>query len=112
MGGIELWFGKLVWTYPSSNDNLLENKHNILLNKKKREDNANFKVCLKLTGFSEEDLSRQMFTLQKQIDELVEGIAELKRSKGVTFATGTPISNSMVELYTMQRYLQYDSTVM
>ena len=27
--------------------------------------------------------------------------------KGVVFATGTPISNSMVELYTMQRYLQY-----
>lgn len=33
---------------------------------------------------------------------------ELKDSKGITFATGTPISNSMVELYTMQRYLQYD----
>lgn len=33
---------------------------------------------------------------------------ELKNSKGITFATGTPISNSMVELYTMQRYLQYD----
>lgn len=30
-------------------------------------------------------------------------------SKGVIFATGTPISNSMVELYTMQRYLQYDT---
>lgn len=28
-------------------------------------------------------------------------------AKGVIFATGTPISNSMVELYTMQRYLQY-----
>ena len=33
---------------------------------------------------------------------------ELTDSKGITFATGTPISNSMVELYTMQRYLQYD----
>ena len=32
---------------------------------------------------------------------------ELTGSKGVIFATGTPISNSMVELYTMQRYLQY-----
>jgi SNF2 family DNA or RNA helicase len=30
-------------------------------------------------------------------------------NKGVVFATGTPISNSMVELYTMQRYLQYDT---
>ena len=29
--------------------------------------------------------------------------------RGVVFATGTPISNSMVELYTMQRYLQYDA---
>ena len=28
--------------------------------------------------------------------------------KGVVFATGTPISNSMSELYTMMRYLQYD----
>lgn len=31
---------------------------------------------------------------------------EITGSRGVTFATGTPISNSMVELYTMQRYLQ------
>lgn len=58
MGGIELKFGELVWTYPSGNDNLIENKHNILLNKKKGKDNANYKVCLKLTGFSEEDLNR------------------------------------------------------
>ena len=34
---------------------------------------------------------------------------ELTGSKGIVFATGTPISNSMVELYTIQRYLQYDS---
>ena len=33
---------------------------------------------------------------------------ELTGNKGVMFATGTPISNSMVELYTMQRYLQYE----
>jgi hypothetical protein len=33
---------------------------------------------------------------------------EITGNKGVIFATGTPISNSMVELYTMQRYLQYD----
>ena len=33
---------------------------------------------------------------------------ELTNNKGVVFATGTPISNSMVELYTLQRYLQYD----
>lgn len=34
---------------------------------------------------------------------------ELTGSRGICFATGTPISNSMVELYTMQRYLQYDT---
>ena len=33
---------------------------------------------------------------------------ELTGSKGVVFATGTPVSNSMTELYTMQRYLQHD----
>lgn len=35
-------------------------------------------------------------------------IDELTGSKGIIFATGTPVSNSMVELYTMQRYLQYN----
>lgn len=34
---------------------------------------------------------------------------EITGGKGVTFATGTPISNTMVELYTMQKYLQYDA---
>ena len=34
---------------------------------------------------------------------------EVTGSKGVIFATGTPVSNSMVELYTMQRYLQYET---
>ena len=34
---------------------------------------------------------------------------EITNNKGVIFATGTPISNSMVELYTLQRYLQYDT---
>lgn len=33
---------------------------------------------------------------------------EITGNKGIIFATGTPISNSMTELYTMQRYLQYD----
>ena len=36
---------------------------------------------------------------------------EITDSKGVIFATGTPVSNSMVELYTMQRYLQYETLV-
>ena len=34
---------------------------------------------------------------------------EITRGKGIVFATGTPISNSMTELYTVQRYLQYDT---
>ena len=33
---------------------------------------------------------------------------ELTNSHGVIFATGTPVSNSMTELYTIQRYLQHD----
>jgi N12 class adenine-specific DNA methylase len=37
----------------------------------------------------------------RYLDEITDG-------KGVVFATGTPISNSMTELYTMQRYLQYN----
>ena len=34
---------------------------------------------------------------------------ELTGSRGIVFATGTPVSNSMTELYTMQRYLQHDT---
>ncbi len=33
---------------------------------------------------------------------------EITKGRGVIFATGTPVSNSMTELYTMQRYLEYD----
>lgn len=36
-------------------------------------------------------------------------LSELNGGKGIVFATGTPISNSMTEMYTIQRYLQYDS---
>ncbi len=42
-----------------------------------------------------------MFAKCRYLDDLTGG-------KGVVFATGTPVSNSMVELYTMMRYLQYD----
>ena len=47
---------------------------------------------------------------QKSSDMLLKCryIDEITRGKGVTFATGTPISNSMTELYTMMRYLQHD----
>ena len=34
---------------------------------------------------------------------------EITGGRGTVFATGTPISNSMTELYTMQRYLQYNA---
>lgn len=49
----------------------------------------------------EANKSSDMFMKCQYLDELTD-------SKGITFATGTPISNSMVELYTIQRYLQYD----
>ena len=35
-------------------------------------------------------------------------IDEITGNKGIVFATGTPVSNSMTELYTMMRYLQHD----
>jgi putative helicase len=49
---------------------------------------------------TEAQKSSDLFMKCRYLDELTGG-------KGVTFATGTPVSNSMVELYTMQRYLQY-----
>ncbi|MEG2053938.1 MAG: SNF2-related protein, partial [Oscillospiraceae bacterium] len=47
---------------------------------------------------------------QKSSDMLMKCryLDEITNSKGVVFATGTPISNSMTEMYTMQRYLQFD----
>ena len=49
---------------------------------------------------TEAQKSSDMFMKCQYLDEQTGG-------KGVIFATGTPVSNSMVELYTMQRYLQY-----
>ena len=49
---------------------------------------------------SESQKSTDMFLKCRYMDELTGG-------RGVIFATGTPVSNSMTELYTMQRYLQY-----
>ena len=51
---------------------------------------------------SEAQKSSDMFAKCQYLDELT-------GSKGVIFATGTPISNSMTELYTNMRYLQYDT---
>ena len=52
----------------------------------------------------------QQTDVQKSSDTYMKTryISELTQYRGVIFATGTPISNSMTELYTMQRYLQYD----
>ncbi len=52
-------------------------------------------------GQSEALKSSDMFMKCRYLDEMTGG-------KAVVFATGTPVSNSMTELYTMQRYLQYD----
>ena len=46
--------------------------------------------------------SSDMFAKCRYMDEITGG-------RGIVFATGTPVSNSMVELYTMMRYLQFDT---
>ncbi len=51
---------------------------------------------------TEAQKSSDLFMKCRYLDEITEG-------RGVVFATGTPISNSMVELYTIQRYLQYST---
>ncbi len=51
---------------------------------------------------TEAQKSSDLFGKCRYLDELTGG-------KGVTFATGTPISNSMSEMFTVQRYLQYDT---
>ena len=53
---------------------------------------------------TEAQKSSDLFMKSQYLDELTDG-------RGTIFATGTPISNSMVELYTMQRYLQYRTLV-
>ncbi|MFI3325991.1 MAG: hypothetical protein R3Y35_07430 [Clostridia bacterium] len=53
-------------------------------------------------GTTESQRSADMFMKCRYLDEVTGG-------KGVVFATGTPVSNSMTEIYVMQRYLQYDS---
>ena len=50
---------------------------------------------------NEAQKSSDMFLKCRYMDEIT-------GNRGVVFATGTPVSNSMTELYTMQRYLQYD----
>lgn len=51
---------------------------------------------------TEAQKSSDLFLKCRYMDEITGG-------RGVVFATGTPVSNSMTELYTMQRYLQYDT---
>lgn len=51
---------------------------------------------------TEAQKSSDLYMKCRYLDEITGG-------KGIVFATGTPVSNSMVELYTMQRYLQYGS---
>lgn len=53
-------------------------------------------------GQSQALKSSDMFMKCRYMDELT-------NSKGIVFATGTPVSNSMTEVYTMQRYLQYET---
>ena len=53
---------------------------------------------------AEAQKSSDLFMKCRYLDEITGG-------RGTVFATGTPISNSMVELYTIQRYLQYETLV-
>lgn len=53
---------------------------------------------------TEAQKSSDLFMKCRYLDEITGG-------KGIVFATGTPISNSMTEMYTMQRYLQYGTLV-
>ena len=54
-------------------------------------------------------MSRKKEVTAKQTTRQLIGIDEITDSRGVVFATGTPVSNSMTELYTMMRYLQHDA---
>ena len=58
----------------------------------------------RVAGIAQTDAqkSSDMYGKCRYMDEITGG-------RGITFATGTPISNSMVELYTMMRYLQFDT---
>jgi len=67
----------------------------------------NLAVVTKMTrvaGISQTEAmkSSDLYAKCRYLDELTDG-------RGVIFATGTPISNSMTEMYTMQRYLQYET---
>ena len=53
---------------------------------------------------TEAQKSSDLFLKCRYMDEITD-------NRGVIFATGTPISNSMTEMYTLQRYLQYDTLV-
>ena len=77
----------------------LESKLEKLNSQTRKDDVINFEQC----GISQTDAqkSSDLYMKCRYMDEITEG-------RGVVFATGTPVSNSMVELYTMQRYLQYN----
>ena len=56
-------------------------------------------------GQSDAQKASDLFMKTRYLDEITGG-------RGVVFATGTPVSNTMAEMYTMQRYLQYDTLKM
>ena len=67
---------------------------------------AAFSKMRNVAGISQAEAqkSSDMFMKCRYLDDLT-------GNRGVIFATGTPISNTMVEMYTMQRYLQYDALI-
>lgn len=97
-----------------------------LLNKEKKDDTISFEeLGVDFLVVDEADLFKNLYVYTKMGN--VAGISqthskrafdmfmktryimEQNNGRGVVFATGTPVSNSMVEIYTMQRYLQYDT---
>lgn len=80
------------------------------------DDDTNFRLCMEVLEISEglreviiedEQVREEMSQRSSDMDLKCEYIGEMRGGdKGVVFATGTPISNSLVEMYTLQTYLQ------
>ena len=101
----------------------LEKRHNDLLNAKEKDNVINFEsLGVDYLFVDESDIYKNLYTYTKMSNIAgvqqsrsqrasdmymkIQYLLEKNNGKGVVFASGTPISNSMSELYTVQRYLQ------
>ena len=103
----EQWASEFLRLYPSANI--------LVTTKKDFETHNRKKFCARIaTGdydaiiIGHSQFERIPISRERQERLLREQIDEITGNRGVIFATGTPVSNSMTELYTMQRYLQYE----